>query len=227
MKNFKRIIGIICMLALLIPIAAQSADKPEKIPVGPNASNFVDNKDGTVTDKKTGLTWKQCPEGITGGDCAMGKADKFKWQFALDHAKSINEGEGFAGKKDWRVPTIEELATIVDANRKDPSINVTAFPNTPFDAFYWSSSITDDGKNACCYIFGIGKRLWSFKFDVGYLRLVRGEMKNAVKKTDEDKTDEKKKDSSKKNDKKTADVKTDVKTTDTKTDAVKSESEKK
>lgn len=212
MIKFKKVFGIICIFALLLPVIGHSQE--EKAPLGPHAPSFVDNKDGTITDKKTGLMWKQCPEGITGQDCATGKADKFKWQYALDHATSINDGDGFAGHKDWRVPTIEELETIIDENRKDPTINITAFPNTPFDVFYWSSTMTDDGKNAACFGFGIGKRIWSFKFDVGYVRLVRGEMKNAVKKTEEDKSDEKKKDPVKKNEKKDSEAKTSDKKTD-------------
>lgn len=36
----------------------------------------------------------------------------------------------------WRLPTRIELVSIVDATRSNPSINVTAFPDTPEDSFW-------------------------------------------------------------------------------------------
>lgn len=195
-----RIALSLVFIFLFVPVCtfAQQENKP----AGPHAPNFVDNKDGTITDKKTGLVWKRCPEGISGADCSTGKAEKFKWQVAIDNVKALNEGEGFAGKKDWRIPTIEELETILDNDRKDPSINMTAFPNTPFDSFYWSSSVTEDVQNASAALFSIGKRIWSFKFDSGYVRLVRAGNKPEEKKKDPgEKSDEKKKDAGKKSEK--------------------------
>lgn len=180
---------IICLFAIYSTAVSHAQDKTDTS----LTPHYTVNGDGTVTDTKTGLMWKQCPEGISGKDCATGKADKFKWQYALDKAKAINDGEGYAGHKDWRVPTIEELMSIINTNVKDPTIDSAAFPNTPFDAIYWSSTLTDDSQNVACAGFSIGKRLWTFKFDMAYLRLVRGGENKENKAPEADKKKEGKK----------------------------------
>lgn len=181
MKNLKKATVVLCLLILFLTVfsSAQAADAPVKSSL---KAHFIDNGDGTVTDKRNGLVWKKCVEGINGHGCANGTAEKFKWQNAVDHVKAINDGDGFAGKKDWRIPTREEIESLISKINKDPAIDVEAFPNTPFDTLYWSSTFTDDGKNVSAVIFSIGKRLWTFKFDVGYLRLVRGGEKKEEKK---------------------------------------------
>ncbi|SGZ59102.1 Fucolectin-related protein [Bathymodiolus thermophilus thioautotrophic gill symbiont] len=49
---------------------------------------------------------------------------------------AVNEA-GLCGKKDWRLPTVEELRSIVDYS-KTPSIDMTYFPHTVAN-FVWSS----------------------------------------------------------------------------------------
>ncbi len=177
MKNLKKAFGIFCLtIMLLSAVANVQAAAPAKAP------GFTDNGNGTVTDQKSGLMWKKCPEGINGDGCANGSAEKFKWQNAMDHVKALNDGDGFAGYHDWRVPSIDELKSIISDKHKDPSINIDVFPNTPFDVLYLSSTFTDDGKNISVVLFSIGKRIWTFRFDVGYLRLVRGGEKKEEKK---------------------------------------------
>jgi len=40
---------------------------------------------------------------------------------------------------DWRLPTIQELFTLVDYSRCNPAIDTTIFPNTEASS-YWSST---------------------------------------------------------------------------------------
>jgi hypothetical protein len=70
---------------------------------------FIINGDGTATDPRNNLTWKRCPEGANweGSFCSAG-AKKMDWGSAMDAAKQSN----FLGKKDWRLPTINELESI-------------------------------------------------------------------------------------------------------------------
>jgi len=68
-------------------------------------------------DKKSGiaiihnLMWKKCPEGTDfKGDVCSGKYTRFSFSSAIDHAKTST----YAGFNDWRLPTFEELSSLVD-----------------------------------------------------------------------------------------------------------------
>lgn len=109
-------------------------------------SEIIDNKNGTVTFKSTGLTWQKCSVGQTwAGETCSGNATEMSWNEAMKI--SVN----FAGHNDWRLPTKEELLALVfcsdekydlDGSCKNmtdvPTINSTYFPNTQ-SSKYWSS----------------------------------------------------------------------------------------
>jgi hypothetical protein len=98
---------------------------------------FIPSIDGTeVTDTMTGLVWRRCAEGMAWNNVdqtCTGAATEFDWGRALDHAKANRE----AG---WRIPNIKELVSIADRLRAHPAIDVLAFPNTPTDRFFLSST---------------------------------------------------------------------------------------
>ncbi|MCX8519953.1 MAG: DUF1566 domain-containing protein, partial [Rhodoferax sp.] len=56
---------------------------------------------------------------------------------SLGYVKLVNES-GLCGYTDWRLPTLEELQAIVDANQ-NPKIDSTWFPNTQANS-YWTST---------------------------------------------------------------------------------------
>ena len=68
---------------------------------GAFVNDFVDNGDGTVTDQATGLMWQK-----------DGSTDGMMWQGANEYVKKLNN-EQFGGHADWRLPTIEELASLM------------------------------------------------------------------------------------------------------------------
>ena len=72
---------------------------------GAFSNDFVDNGDGTVTDRATGLMWQKggSPEGMT-------------WANAKEYVNKLNS-ERSAGYSDWRLPTIEELASLMKSSR--------------------------------------------------------------------------------------------------------------
>ncbi|MDS4031233.1 MAG: DUF1566 domain-containing protein [Candidatus Contendobacter sp.] len=139
-----------------------AAERP-KLPSRPDqrllADRYRDNGDGTVTDVQTGLQWMRCPLGQTwrGGTC-IGKDKQYAWQAALDAAEALNRQGGYAGYRDWRVPAIEELRTLVycssgqpktwndtgkscEGGYEGPTIYRPAFPNMPsMWLWYWSAS---------------------------------------------------------------------------------------
>ena len=67
-------------------------------------NDFVDNGDGTVTDRATGLMWQKdsSPKPLT-------------LERAAYYVGSLNE-KRFAGYSDWRMPTVEELASLITVN---------------------------------------------------------------------------------------------------------------
>jgi hypothetical protein len=95
-----------------------------------NTSHFVDNEDGTVTDKTTGLMWQKL-EVLD----ENGAVRKMTWQEALAYC----EGLEMAGRRDWRLPNIKELQSIVDYKTHDPSIDTTIFPGA-WASNYWSAT---------------------------------------------------------------------------------------
>ncbi|MCI5114223.1 MAG: DUF1566 domain-containing protein [Candidatus Electrothrix sp. AX1] len=142
-----------CMVAATTVHAAQTC-KTDSIPASTPDSQLIDNGDGTVTDTKTGLMWKQCLEGLS-GDCS-GIADTFTWQQALLQPGTVNANGGFAGYTDWRLPNIQELNSLVEEQCYEPAINLTYFPNTPtylsntptsYVWFVWSGSPDADNSD--------------------------------------------------------------------------------
>ena len=86
-----------------------------------------------VTDSKTSLTWRRCSEGQrwNAGTCSGTAA-----LYNNDQARELAQSQ--AG---WRLPSVKELASLIDPGRKSPSIDLTAFPATPSNMF-WTSSPT-------------------------------------------------------------------------------------
>lgn len=147
--------------------------KPESIPVSASDSQFQDNSDGTITDLKTGLMWKQCSEGKSGADCDSGGAQILTWEQALQWVKMVNTSGGFAGHNDWRLPNIKELSSLVALECSDPAINLTRYPNTPSSGYWSSSVVAGDVNYAWRVFFSNGSSIWYEKFNGSQLRLVR------------------------------------------------------
>jgi hypothetical protein len=108
-------------------------------------SRYIDHRNGTVTDTKTALMWKQCAEGLSGKDCSKniaGDAVKLTYTQAVELVKNST----FKEYDDWRLPNIKELESLVAYDRAIPAINLTRFPKTPSSGF-WSSSPKDVGED--------------------------------------------------------------------------------
>lgn len=99
---------------------------PKVRPTTPTWRFVIDVNKGTVLDTKTGLMWRRCAEGSSGTDCAY-RARSFKW----DEALLIAADSTWAGYKDWRVPSLKELQSLVEYQCWAPAINSTVFPGTP------------------------------------------------------------------------------------------------
>jgi len=107
-------------------------------------NDFVDNGDGTVTDRATGLMWLQKDGGRP-----------MNWQTALTYAENLV----YAGYEDWRLPNAKELQYIVDYSRSpdatgspaiDPIFATTSIVNEAGEKdypYFWTSTTHLDGPN--------------------------------------------------------------------------------
>lgn len=81
---------------------------------------FIDNGDNTITDTKTNLVWSK---NTIAKDVDFADAEKA--------VTALGDG--------WRLPTVDELETLVDRTRHSPATDTEAFPDTESD-WYWSST---------------------------------------------------------------------------------------
>ncbi len=107
-------------------------------------AGYVENKDGTVTDVKTHLMWMQCAQGQVGTQCE-GVVLQYTWELAMRIPETLNKRGGFAGYTDWRLPSVQELQSLVRMD-SNPTICLEAFPNAP-ETLFWSSTQLHEGIN--------------------------------------------------------------------------------
>jgi hypothetical protein len=74
---------------------------------------FVDNGDGTLTNRVTGLMWeKRCSSKL------------YQYDWAEKHISGLNEKK-FAGYTDWRIPTLEELCSLLEREKNENGLHMS------------------------------------------------------------------------------------------------------
>jgi hypothetical protein len=140
---------------------------------------YADHGDGTVIDYDTGLQWekKAAVVDVT-GMCRRGEAhcvtDLYTWNDAQELVNGTSSDgsaltgafAGFAGHFDWRLPSVVELAGILEVSAPgcststgpciDPVLGPTASPS-----LYWSGTSDPSGP--------LGDEAWYVLFDNGLL----------------------------------------------------------
>ena len=140
---------------------------------------FTDNADGTVTDNLTGLIWlknARCNDtvgGIAGG--TMPWANAITWSNNLADGKCGLSDWSSAGQ--WRLPNVNELESLVNAEQSDISAwligqgftNVQGWTwsywssstyayNTPQSAWVvelWGGSVNPGVKSSLCFVWPV------------------------------------------------------------------------
>lgn len=113
-------------------LAAVEANKADSA----STTRFILNE-GQVYDQDTKLTWSRCSVGAVWeaiGGC-VGRVKLMRFSDARRAAEISGNG--------WRIPTIEELYSLVDHKRSSPLINPEVFQifkNTEEPMSYWSRS---------------------------------------------------------------------------------------
>lgn len=128
-----------------------------------------------VRDNVTGLIW----EVKTDDGSVHDKDNTYNWQNAQDVFIAQLNAEKFGGYSDWRLPTLEDLHSIVDfsIHYPGPGINTEYFPNT-MDNDYWSSySFAADTDKAWFVDFGggwVARCYYGKNHHSNFVRAVRG-----------------------------------------------------
>jgi len=148
MKQEDRIIELLEEIRDVMKEKAPAPAAPRKI-----SDRYTDNGDGTVSDKLLSVVWVKDPSQIPGFEKTM------PWDEAWKRCQALS----YAGKKDWRLPTVEELRSIVDYTRFKPAWDTNVFGGK-HDDWYWTGTtcvwesgaawcvVSDDG-----YVSGFGK----------------------------------------------------------------------
>ncbi len=105
---------------------------------------FTDNGNGTVTDNLTGLVWAKSP-----------LTNLRTWAGALNYAESLALG----GHEDWRLPNINELESLVNAQEPDQAawLNAQGFTNVQPN-YYWSSTTLSYNNSTAWYVHMLNGR---------------------------------------------------------------------
>jgi len=123
------------------------------------ANEYKDNGNGTVTDAATGLMWQK-----SGSDQVM-------WYLeTLDYIDRLNRNR-FAGHTDWRMPTVEELVSLLEPEVQSDDL----FIHPVFDGkqgWCWSADKRSVGSAWFVHFYYSGV-LWTFLGDGVDVRAVR------------------------------------------------------
>jgi|GEM_PF-2879401 len=171
----------ICGALALPAIALADCDAAAKRST-PTADFEFRDGGASVLDKKAGLEWRRCPEGMRFAaspsgdhrqDHCTGTASQVSPSAAPMLLAAANAAK-LGGKTDWRLPTLDELFSIVESACQLPAVNPEVFPDTPVTWFRTRDSNT----------LPTGGQVWGISFGMGgyyvgmntssAVRLVRG-----------------------------------------------------
>ena len=98
---------------------------------------------GVVIDYATDLMWQQA-----------GSAEGMTWQQAKAYVQQLHQGK-FAGYSGWRLPTVEELASLLEFTRQPGTLYIAPVFD-PTQRICWSADIFDSPANVWFVYFGHG-----------------------------------------------------------------------
>ncbi|WP_455206294.1 Lcl C-terminal domain-containing protein [Kaarinaea lacus] len=140
----------------------------------------IKTRDGGLQDASHTFSWYIPNQRLNGGFPGYKNQGKCSLEQCntQSYIDAINQRQ-LCGVKLWRLPTREELRSIVDYQIRypGPTVNQKYFPNTQ-SQFYWSSVPDANDKDSAWGIgFSFGYDYSYFKSDLGYVRLVSGSQK--------------------------------------------------
>ena len=106
-----------------------------------------------MTDNKTGLIWQGCASGLSDPACGTGTVAAVDWPSALAYCAGLDWG----GFSDWRLPSLNEVTSLLAYDRQNPAIDAASFPATPAGPC-WTSTAYEFSPSAtwCAGFSGTG-----------------------------------------------------------------------
>ena len=107
-----------------------------------------------VRDNVTGMIWEV--------KTADNKDSTHTWgsrTSLVTAANAENSGSGLCGITNWRVPSVNELFSIVNYNNYNPSIDSDYFPNTAIGSFWSEQKVVSNPDNAWPVFFSDGSNI--------------------------------------------------------------------
>lgn len=104
-----------------------------------SACNLNSGNYQTVNMPKTNLSWTRCSYGQEMDKQCSGKAVQLSWKDADSYCKSLTLND-----RKWKLPSSNELLTILPDELEKNGVSLTAFPGTE-NNYYWTQS--DDKEN--------------------------------------------------------------------------------
>lgn len=145
----------------------------------PSEPRFVPLNDGTIVDRLSGLNWLQ------DANCTLSAGGT--WQSAISSVSSVLLDPQFFANcatytkevkdKDWRIPNINELKSLLDYGKASPALSTGQPFNIATDKPFWTSTSSNGSANtnAWAVSFQSGKIIPELsKTDIAYAWPVRG-----------------------------------------------------
>ena len=135
-RSASGVMVLIAVVSLSIACGSYHSKEPLQVPSGswglvfPVSDRFLVAMSGeAVYDRETGLVWERSPH-----------SERMNWTAACAHCYRNGAGQRLG----WRLPTIEELSSLVDESGLGPALP----PGHPFENIhrlvYWSSTTDND-----------------------------------------------------------------------------------
>jgi len=113
----------------------QNWDK--KLPTDTRFTVLTDFSSQAVRDNESGLVWEQNPSG-----------GPTTW--AIARGVCLNKTVG--GRKGWRLPSVHELASLIDATQPIPTLPIGHPFSANLSSSYWSATLSADNPAAAWHV---------------------------------------------------------------------------
>jgi hypothetical protein len=131
-------VALAVAFAVLLDVRAHAAAPAGRFTIAGSGAT------ATATDNKTKLVWQQSVP-----------LTKFAWAEAQTHCTGMG----------WRLPTMKELATLIDFAALGYYIDFSIFPGSPGDVYWSATAFTGPP------VDGVRPSAWAVYFNYGFIAL--------------------------------------------------------